>query len=158
MPLLQYNLNLHRKRFIQMRLATSNMIRLTFRLHRINPLGMLRPICNASSDGRWVNKHARGIQYFSIFLDGKNGNDEKHGRHFSETVKKNTSKSFFKNRWLMLIPAFATNVCIGSPWAWSIMGDILTREVGFVAPVAADWSLAEVIPNVTDNCTELHLL
>lgn len=43
----------------------------------------------------------------------------------------------------MAIPAFATHMCIGSPWAWSIMGDIVTKEIGFVAPVAADWTLAQ---------------
>jgi hypothetical protein len=43
----------------------------------------------------------------------------------------------------MAIPAFATHMCIGSPWAWSIMGDIVTREIGFVAPVAADWTLMQ---------------
>ena len=43
----------------------------------------------------------------------------------------------------MAIPAFATHMCIGSPWAWSIMGDIVTREIGFVAPVAADWTMLQ---------------
>lgn len=49
----------------------------------------------------------------------------------------------FKSRWLMVIPAFATHMCIGSPYAWSLMADVVTREVGFVAPAAADWTLME---------------
>lgn len=27
----------------------------------------------------------------------------------------------FKNRWLMVLPAFLTHLCIGSPWAWSVV-------------------------------------
>ena len=27
----------------------------------------------------------------------------------------------FKNRWLMVLPAFLTHLCIGSPWAWSVI-------------------------------------
>lgn len=74
--------------------------------------------------------------------------DDKHLKHkslFDQCFGKGSceAKPGFKNRWLMAIPAFATNMCIGSPWAWSIMGDIITKEVGFVAPVAADWSLAQ---------------
>lgn len=62
-------------------------------------------------------------------------------RHFGKQSCE--AKSDFKSRWLMAVPAFATHMCIGSPWAWSIMGDIITKEVGFVAPVAADWTLAQ---------------
>eukprot|EP01038_Epipyxis_sp_PR26KG_P008254 gene8254-11169_t len=49
----------------------------------------------------------------------------------------------FKNRWLMTIPAFATHMCIGSPWAWSLMADVLTREQGFVTAAASDWTLLQ---------------
>ena len=49
----------------------------------------------------------------------------------------------FKNRWLMVLPAFATHMCLGSPYAWSLMADQITRELGFVAPAMADWSLME---------------
>lgn len=41
----------------------------------------------------------------------------------------------------MAIPAFGTHLCLGAPWAWSVMADIATREIGFVTPAAADWSL-----------------
>jgi hypothetical protein len=34
----------------------------------------------------------------------------------------------FTNRWAMVIPAFATHMCIGSPWAWSVMTQPLTCE------------------------------
>jgi hypothetical protein len=33
----------------------------------------------------------------------------------------------FKNRWLMAIPAFLTHACIGTPFAWSLLGDSITR-------------------------------
>mmetsp|Transcript_11957 Transcript_11957/g.19970 ORF Transcript_11957/g.19970 Transcript_11957/m.19970 type:complete len:715 (-) Transcript_11957:1332-3476(-) len=58
-------------------------------------------------------------------------------------LQSNEASPAFKNRWLMAVPAFATHMCIGSPWAWSIMADTITKEVGFVAPCAADWSLME---------------
>lgn len=47
----------------------------------------------------------------------------------------------FKHRWAMAIPAFATHLCIGSPYAWSLMADMITKEYGFVGPAAADWTL-----------------
>jgi hypothetical protein len=49
----------------------------------------------------------------------------------------------YKNRWLMVLPAFATHICIGSPWAWSVMSAPLSREVGIVASSSMDWSLFE---------------
>lgn len=55
----------------------------------------------------------------------------------------NIADKNFTNRWLMAVPAFATHVCIGSPWAWSVMADVVTREIGFVAPVMSDWTLMQ---------------
>eukprot|EP00794_Sanderia_malayensis_P017685 gene17685-19451_t len=49
----------------------------------------------------------------------------------------------FKSRWLVAIPAFATHMCIGAPYAWSAMSWPLTREHGFVTSAASDWTLAE---------------
>ena len=49
----------------------------------------------------------------------------------------------FKSRWLVALPAFATHMCIGAPYAWSAMSWPLTREHGFVTSAASDWSLAE---------------
>lgn len=43
----------------------------------------------------------------------------------------------------MVIPAFTTQMCLGAPYAWSLMADVCTREIGIVAPAAADWSLME---------------
>lgn len=56
----------------------------------------------------------------------------------------------------MLVPAFLSHMSIGSlsfddffsfflgsGWAWSLMADTITREVGFVAPASADWALSE---------------
>ena len=42
----------------------------------------------------------------------------------------NVASEKFKGRWLMAVPAFLTHMCIGSPWAWSLMADVVTREVG----------------------------
>ncbi len=47
-------------------------------------------------------------------------------------------------RWKVVLPAFATHVCIGTPWAWSVMATPLMLEMGGVVPAAADWSFAEV--------------
>ena len=46
-------------------------------------------------------------------------------------------------RWAMMAPAFLTHMCIGHPYAWSVMSSPLTRELGVVAASAADWSLAQ---------------
>ncbi|CAM9370394.1 unnamed protein product [Chrysoparadoxa australica] len=49
----------------------------------------------------------------------------------------------FTNRWAMVAPAFLTHMCIGSPWAWSMMSGPVSRELGVVASSAGDWSMAE---------------
>jgi len=59
------------------------------------------------------------------------------------SLESNIASENFTNRWAMAVPAFATHLCIGAPWAWSLMADAVTREIGFVAPAAADWSLYE---------------
>ena len=35
-----------------------------------------------------------------------------------------------KRRYLFIIPAFSLHMCIGSPYGWSLVADMLTREVG----------------------------
>lgn len=47
------------------------------------------------------------------------------------------------SRWAMAVPAVGVHLCLGAPWAWSLVGDSCTRSLGFVAPAAADWSLYE---------------
>ena len=54
-----------------------------------------------------------------------------------------TASPAFTNRWLMVLPAFGTHLCLGAPYAWSLMADVCTREIGLVAPAAADWTLME---------------
>ena len=54
-----------------------------------------------------------------------------------------TASESFTNRGLMVVPAFATHLCLGAPYAWSLMADVITREVGILAPAAADWTLME---------------
>jgi MFS family permease len=49
----------------------------------------------------------------------------------------------FTNRWAMAIPAFLTHVSLGAPYAWSLMADLVTREQGFVASAASDWTLMQ---------------
>lgn len=41
----------------------------------------------------------------------------------------------------MLVPAFATHVCLGAPYGWSAVSAGLAREGGVVAPCSSDWSL-----------------
>lgn len=53
------------------------------------------------------------------------------------------AKPSFTNRWAIVVPAFLTHMCIGSPWAWSAVSGTLAREYGFVTSAAADWSLSE---------------
>ncbi len=55
----------------------------------------------------------------------------------------NVASKDFNNKWLMVAPAFITHMCIGAPYAWSLMADIVTREHGFMAPAAADWTLMQ---------------
>lgn len=55
----------------------------------------------------------------------------------------NSASPSFKNRWAMILPAMMAHMCIGSPYAWSVMGDQLTRQNGFVASAASDWSLMQ---------------
>ncbi|CAM9220897.1 unnamed protein product, partial [Laminaria digitata] len=49
----------------------------------------------------------------------------------------------YTNRWAMVAPAFFTHMCIGSPWAWSVLSGTLSRELGVVSSAAGDWSMAE---------------
>jgi MFS family permease len=49
----------------------------------------------------------------------------------------------FNSRWLMAIPAVTTHLCIGSPWAWSLIADVITREQGFVTAASSDWTLMQ---------------
>ena len=46
-------------------------------------------------------------------------------------------------RWRYVLPAFATHACIGSPYGWSAVSSVLTREHGFVVSAASDWTFAE---------------
>jgi hypothetical protein len=55
----------------------------------------------------------------------------------------NVAAPTFKNRWSMLLPAIAAHICIGSPYAWSIMADAITRENGFVTSAASDWTMMQ---------------
>ncbi|RYG63354.1 MFS transporter, partial [archaeon] len=55
----------------------------------------------------------------------------------------NVASENFKSRWSMIVPAAAIHLCIGSPYAWSLMADTITKEAGFVLSAASDWSLME---------------
>lgn len=80
-----------------------------------------------------ANLNLKELRFSSTVSDDKN----------KEPVNPNIASEGFSSRWLMALPAFGTHLCIGSPWAWSLMADCVTREIGFVAPAAADWSLYE---------------
>lgn len=62
--------------------------------------------------------------------------DRKFGAHTAVAVEGT-------NRWAMVVPAFVTHLCIGAPYAWSVVSGHIVREQGFVAPAAGDWSLSE---------------
>ncbi len=47
------------------------------------------------------------------------------------------------NRWAVVAPAFLSHMCIGSPWAWSVMSGPLARNIGVVASSPNDWSMFE---------------
>lgn len=92
------------------------------------------------------------LQHLRLFSSSSDKDDDKVKVSAGAAAPPQQSKSFFgldsnvasenfSSRWLMVLPAFGTHLCIGSPWAWSVMADVVTREVGFVAPAAADWSL-----------------
>lgn len=86
------------------------------------------------------------LRSFSSEVDSKNKNETKPksglwNKYFG--FDSNVASPDFKSRWLMVVPAFATHMAIGSPWAWSMMADVLTREQGFVAPAVGDWSMME---------------
>lgn len=37
----------------------------------------------------------------------------------------------FNKRWLMVVPAFMTHFCIGSPWAWSLIAGKIKKMKQF---------------------------
>ena len=37
----------------------------------------------------------------------------------------NTASPNFKKRWLMVIPCFLSNLCIGAPYAWSMVAGLI---------------------------------
>ena len=79
-----------------------------------------------------------------VHFSSLNKDSESEKKSFIERnwgIDSNTAGPNFKNRWLMVLPAFFTHMCIGSPYAWSMMGDQVTRELGFVASAPADWTL-----------------
>ncbi len=47
------------------------------------------------------------------------------------------------NRWTVIAPAFLAHMCIGSPYAWSVMSDPISKTLGVVASSPTDWSLFE---------------
>lgn len=58
-------------------------------------------------------------------------------------LESNVADKSFKSRWMITIPAVVTHICIGSPWAWSMVADVITREYGFVTSAAADWTMMQ---------------
>lgn len=71
--------------------------------------------------------------------------------------KKSTEAGDGFNRWLVPPAAMAVHLCIGSVYAWSIFNGPLTRELGVVAPSAADWSLTSVVPVFSTSIVFLGL-
>lgn len=71
------------------------------------------------------------IRYFSSPPDDLNKNEKKEMHTGTGTGTGLIDKFFgkeateaspdFSNRWAIAVPAFVTHMCIGSPWAWSLM-------------------------------------
>lgn len=73
--------------------------------------------------------------------DNKNNKDnQKTWRLFSE--EKDTGSKYFSSKYSIGVAAFATHLCIGSPYGWSIMASKLTQEQGIVSAACMDWTLA----------------
>jgi MFS family permease len=114
-----------------------------------------RLVTASAKSGRYTAKWNHSIATQICQLSTSNSNEKK---NFSTSEKDAQPKGMlnklfgpescvasptFTNRWLMVIPAFTTQMCLGAPYAWSLMADVCTREIGIVAPAAADWSLLE---------------
>ena len=61
------------------------------------------------------------------------------------------------NRWLIPPAAVSLHMCIGSVYAWSVFNEPLTKVLGGVAPSAADWSAAAVVPTFATGICFLGL-
>jgi MFS family permease len=103
------------------------------------------------------------LSALSAFQESQNVGNEVAVRNFSSTpddtqltpksglfekyfgLESNIAPESFKNRWAMVVPAFITHMAIGSTWAWSLTADVVTREQGFVAPAAADWTMMDSV-------------
>ena len=46
-------------------------------------------------------------------------------------------------RWQMLVPAFMAHLCIGTPYGWSVVAQVLAQNHGFVVPSTVDWTLSQ---------------
>ena len=100
--------------------------------------------------GMLRNRNNRSVQVFASFSHA-NFSTAPHTRPkpvesspaSSGGFMDSTASAGFTNRWLMVLPAFGTHLCLGAPYAWSLMADVCTREIGLVAPAAADWTLME---------------
>lgn len=66
-----------------------------------------------------------------------------HSRSSIENRQDSRQDDAARNRWIMIAPAFASHLCIGSPYAWSALSGTLCRELGFVCSAANDWTLTE---------------
>lgn len=43
----------------------------------------------------------------------------------------------------MALPPFMAHLCIGGPYAWSVVAAAITKEYGVIVSSAADWTLSE---------------
>lgn len=74
-------------------------------------------------------------QIFSFSKDSKNNYISSDSSSFKKYYEKyfglptNFASPTFKSRWLMVIPAFFTHLCIGSPWAWSVVAGSLVNLI-----------------------------
>ncbi|CAM9966413.1 unnamed protein product [Scytosiphon promiscuus] len=95
---------------------------------------------SASGQARWMSAAAPGA------ADDKKDEPKPAAQgYFSKLMSKEScvASPDFTNRWAMVAPAFLTHMCIGSPWAWSVVSGTISNELGIVSSAAGDWSMAE---------------
>jgi MFS family permease len=48
-------------------------------------------------------------------------------------------------RWKAVFPTVLPHLCIGAPYAWSLMAEPLSRDLGVVTAAAGDWGMATTV-------------
>lgn len=49
------------------------------------------------------------------------------------------------SRWKAIFPTVLPHICIGAPYAWSLMAEPLSRDLGVVTAASGDWGMAATV-------------